>query len=83
MYENSLDSDNMYESPLNSDNSDNIYESPVNSDNSNDNLLNYNKEIFENYIFVFNITTDQFELILIKEFEDLFISSNKNQNKNV
>ena len=60
-------SDNIYESPLNSDN---MYESPLNSENTiesdnkiNNNLLESNKEIFENFIFVFNRITEQFEII--------------------
>ena len=67
MYDSLSNSDNMYETPLDSDN---LYESPLNTEND---IINSNKEIFENYIFIFNTTTEQFELILITDFENLFI----------
>jgi len=71
MYDNILDSDNynLYDSPLDSDNS-NLYDSPLNLDNSNlyDNILNNNTEIFNNYIFIYNIITEQFELIQLRNF---------------
>ncbi len=67
MYNSLTNSDSMYETPLESDN---LYESPLNADND---IINSNKEIFENYIFIFNTTTEQFELIKITDFENLFI----------
>jgi len=65
-YYSAVDSDTLYDSPLNSDNSS---DEKLYNDDLYKNLLYSNREVFDNYIFAFNIIKDNFELIHIKDFD--------------